>query len=76
MSRVFPCLGQGTVVPDVAMVWKAVADVAKFAFLDVLFDGVELVRCVDLCKIDMAPDPSTHVVHAIQSAVLVSSWGQ
>jgi len=32
---------EGTVVPEVAFVREAVADEAKLAFLDVLFDGIE-----------------------------------
>ena len=35
LSRVFPGLGEGTVVPDVAVVGEAVADKAELAFLDV-----------------------------------------
>ena len=50
MSWVLPCLRQGAVVPNGTVVGKEVADVAKFAFLYFLLDGVELVRCVDLWK--------------------------
>jgi hypothetical protein len=33
--------GEGTVVPEVALVGEAVADESKLSFLDVLLDGVE-----------------------------------
>ena len=32
---------EGTIVPEVAFVREAVANEAKLAFLDVLFDGIE-----------------------------------
>ena len=32
---------EGTIVPKIALVGKAVADETKFALLDVLLDGVE-----------------------------------
>lgn len=41
-------LGEGAVVPDVAMVREAVVDVAQFALLDVLLDGVQLLLRIDL----------------------------
>lgn len=34
-------LWEGTVVPDITLVWEAVADEAELALLDVLLDGVE-----------------------------------
>ena len=34
-------LGESTVVPEVALVGEAVADVSKLALLDVLLNGVE-----------------------------------
>lgn len=34
-------LREGAVVPKVAFVGEAIADIAKFALLDVLFDGVQ-----------------------------------
>lgn len=37
---VFPCLGEGTVVPDVTVVGETVSDVSEFAFLDVCSDRV------------------------------------
>lgn len=46
---VFPGLREGTVVPKVALVGKAVADEAKLALLGVLLDGVELLILGDLC---------------------------
>lgn len=45
-------LGEGAVVPEVALVGEAVADEAELALLDILLDGVEelllgdLERCV------------------------------
>ena len=39
---VFPGLGEGAVIPEVAFVWEAVADEAEFALLSVLFDRVEV----------------------------------
>lgn len=41
-------LGEGAVVPDVAVVREAVVDVAQFALLDVLLDGVQLLLRIDL----------------------------
>jgi len=41
-------LGEGTVVPDIALVGEAVADEAELALLDVLLDGVELLLLGDL----------------------------
>lgn len=34
-------LGKATIIPEVAFVGKAIANVAKLALLDVLFDGVQ-----------------------------------
>lgn len=34
-------LRKGAIVPEVALVWEAVADETKFALLDVLLDGVQ-----------------------------------
>lgn len=41
-------LGEGTVVPEVALVGEAVADEAKLALLDVLLDGVKELLLGDL----------------------------
>ena len=41
-------LGEGTVVPEVALVGEAVTDVAELALLDVLLDGVEGLLLGDL----------------------------
>lgn len=41
-------LGEGTVVPEVALVGEAVANVAELALLDVLLDGVERLLLGDL----------------------------
>jgi hypothetical protein len=49
-------LWEGTVVPQVALVWEAVADETKLALLDVLLDGVEglllgdLYKCQSMCS--------------------------
>lgn len=43
-----PYLGEGTVVPQVALVGEAVADEAKLALLDVLLDGVQELLLGDL----------------------------
>lgn len=45
---VLPSLGEGTVVPEVALVREAVADESKLALLGVLLDGVELLVLGDL----------------------------
>lgn len=45
---VLPGLWEGTVVPEVALVWEAVADESKLALLGVLLDGVELLILGDL----------------------------
>lgn len=41
-------LGEGTIVPQVALVGEAVADISKLALLDVLLDGVEELLLGDL----------------------------
>jgi hypothetical protein len=41
-------LREGTVVPEVALVWEAVPDVAELALFDVLLDGVEGLLLGDL----------------------------
>jgi hypothetical protein len=43
-----PYLGESTVVPEVTLVREAVANVAEFALLDVLLDGVEGLLLGDL----------------------------
>jgi len=45
---VLPGLGEGTVVPEVALVGEAVADEAQLALLGVLLDGVEGLILGDL----------------------------
>ena len=45
---VLPGLGEATVVPEVALVGEAVADVAELALLDVLLDGVQELLLGDL----------------------------
>ena len=41
-------LGEGTVVPKIALVWEAVADESKLALLNVLLDGVQIFFFRDL----------------------------
>ncbi len=41
-------LGEGAVVPEVALVGEAVADEAELALLDILLDGVEGLLLGDL----------------------------
>ena len=41
-------LGEGTIVPEVALVREAVAHVAELALLDVLLDGIEGLLLADL----------------------------
>lgn len=54
VSRTFSCLciasysWEGTVIPEVTLVWEAVADKSKLAFLDILLDGVEELFLGDL----------------------------
>ena len=48
MSWIFPRLGEGPVVPDVAMVREAVMHVSEFLLLDILFDGIEWLRHTNL----------------------------
>ena len=45
---VLPGLGEGAVVPEVALVREAVSDISKLALLDVLLDGVEELLLGDL----------------------------
>lgn len=45
---VLPGLGEGTVVPEVALVGEAVADEAELALLGVLLDGVQELLLGDL----------------------------
>lgn len=47
----FAYLGEGTVVPEVALVREAVADKAKLALLYVLLDRVEKFLLGDLCEL-------------------------
>lgn len=44
-------LGEGSVVPQVALVWETVADIAKLALFDVLLDGIECFLFGDLLKL-------------------------
>jgi hypothetical protein len=48
LGRVFPGLGESTVVPDVTVVRETVADKTQFASLDILLDGVERLLLGDL----------------------------
>lgn len=48
MARVLPRLRQGPIVPDIAMVGETIVNKTKLVLLDVLLDGVQLLRGVDL----------------------------
>jgi len=63
---VFPCLREGTVVPEVSLVWEAVADESKLALLDILLDGVEKFLLGDL-KFTVGPswDLDDHVENCL-----------
>lgn len=54
-------LGEGAVVPEVALVGEAVADVSQLALLGVLLDGVEELVLGDLSRgiVSMVPLPKT-----------------
>lgn len=43
-----PYLREGAVVPQVTLVWEAVANETEFALLDILLDGVEGLLFGDL----------------------------
>ena len=59
-------LGEGAVVPDVAVVGEAVADVTQTALLHVLLDGVEGLLLGDLhLRVGPAGDLDDHVEDAI-----------
>lgn len=49
--RSWAYLREGTVVPEVSLVWEAVANESEFAFLDVLLNGVEGLLFGDLSGI-------------------------
>jgi len=56
--RVSTDLWEGTVVPDVTLVWEAVADKAELTLLDVLLDWVEDLVLGDLggsCQLSVFP---------------------
>ena len=63
---VLPGLGDGAIVPDVAVVGEAVGDIPQLAFLDVLLQGVEGRLGVDL-DLGVAPprDLDNHVVDTL-----------
>lgn len=54
-------LGEGTVVPEVALVGEAVADESELALLGVLLDGVEELLLGDLSRkiVSTMPLPKT-----------------
>ena len=73
VGGVLPGLGEGAVVPDVALVREAVADVAELALLGVLEDGVELLLLGDL---ELAVGPAGDLDdHVEDGAVLVGKEG-
>jgi len=73
LRRVFPSLGEGTVVPDVAMVGEAVPHVAQLSSLDVLLDGIERLLLGDL-HLRVGPSRNLHN-HVEDALVLVSEEG-
>lgn len=59
-------LGEGTVVPDVAVVGEAVADEAETTLLDILLDRIEGLLLGDLhLGVGPARDLDNHVEDAI-----------
>ena len=50
-------LGEGAVVPEIALVGEAVADKSKLALLGVLLDGVEELILGDLREFYMVSTP-------------------
>lgn len=73
LRRIFPSLGESTIVPNVSVVGEAVPDVAQFASLDVLLDGVEGLLFRDLhFGVSPAGDFDDHVEDAM---VLVGEEG-
>ena len=59
-------LREGAVVPDVAVVWEAVANETQTALFDVLLDGIERLLLGDL-ELGVGPtrDLDNHVENAI-----------
>ena len=59
-------LREGAVVPDVAVVWEAVANETQTALFDVLLDGIEWLLLADL-ELGVGPtrDLDNHVEDAI-----------
>ncbi len=48
MNVVVAYLGKGSVVPEITLVGKAIANVAKLALLDILLDRIQLFLLADL----------------------------
>ena len=72
-ERFGPYLGEGAVVPNIAVIRETVADVAQLSLLDVLLDGVEGLLLGDLhLRVGPARDLNNHVQDAI---VLVGEEG-
>lgn len=68
--RIFPCLRERAIVPDITMVWEAVADETQPALLDVLFDGVERLL---LANLHLGVGPTWHLDDHVEDKVGVVS---
>jgi len=66
--RVFPSLGESTIVPEITLVREAVADESELALLDVLLDGVEELFLRDL---ELAVCPSWDLNNHVQDGLLL-----
>lgn len=65
---VLPGLWEAAVVPEVSLVWEAVADEAELALLDILLDGVEGLLLGDL---KLAIGPSWDLNDHVQDSLLL-----
>jgi hypothetical protein len=66
-------LGESTIIPDVAVVGEAVADVAQAALLDVLLYGVKWLLLGDL---HLSVRPARHLNDHVENAtVLIGKEG-
>lgn len=65
---ILPGLGEGTIVPQVTLVGKAVANVSKLALLDVLLDRVEELLLGDL---KLSISPSRNLNNHVQDGLLL-----
>lgn len=68
-GRVLPGLGESTVVPEVSLVRKTVADESNLALLDVLLDGIEEFLFADL---EFAVCPTRDLDDHVQDSLLLT----